>query len=119
MFHILSIFAQMIGRYLEHLFGFTAPISGSRAQAGQRAGYFGVAPLDNAPFTYVPPPVIPQLLPLEFRLAIGEAGWGQAPHAAIVTGFSTVQAISNARIVFIGSRRSSIDMEGPYLVASR
>jgi len=31
MFHKLTIFAQMIGRYLEHLFGFTAPFSGSRA----------------------------------------------------------------------------------------
>jgi hypothetical protein len=89
----------------------------SRAQAGQRPGYFGQAPLDNAPFTYIPQTVVSQLLPLEYRLAIGESGWNQAPYATIVVGFSTAPAISNERIVFLGGRRSSIDMEGPYLVA--
>ena len=44
----------------------------SRAQAGQRPGYFGQAPLDNASFTYIPQTVVSQLLPLEYRLAIGE-----------------------------------------------
>ena len=121
-----SVFASMIGTHLDRLFGFTAPFFAyaehhsmwrARVQACMPIGYFGNASVDASPTTYVPQAVLPHLLLLEMRPSIGEAGWPQAPFGGIVASFSTLSAVLNDRVVFVGSRRSSVDTEGPFLVA--
>ena len=100
-----SIFTSMVGRYLERLFPLSLLASltpnGSRIQASLPAGHFGNGPLDTSPITFAPQTVLPRLLP---RLAIGEAGW---PQALFVAWWPVSQALSNDRIVYIGSRRST------------
>lgn len=111
-----SIFTSMVGRYLERLFPLSLLASltpnGSRIQASLPAGHFGNGPLDTSPITFAPQTVLPRLLLLEMRLAIGEAGW---PQALFVAWWPVSQALSNDKIVYIGSRRSTIDIEGAFL----
>lgn len=110
----------MLDRVVERLFGFCPPYSlkpdGLRVQGTLPAGYSGFGPLDATPMWYVPVPVLPMILPLEYRTDLAEAGWGQAPYESILESVRAMSIVTNQRIIFIGSSRSETNEEGVYLV---
>ena len=110
----------MLDRVVERPFGFSPPYSlkpdGLRVQGTLPASYSGFGPLDATPMWYVPVPVLPMILPLEYRTDLAEAGWGQAPYESILESVPAMSVLTNSRIIFIGSSRSEANEEGVYLV---
>ena len=83
-----ATFTGMLDRVHERLFGYCLPYSltcslnpeGLRVLGTLPTGYSGFGPLDATPMWYVPVPVLPMILPLEFRTDLAECGWQQAPY---------------------------------------
>eukprot|EP00434_Breviolum_minutum_P010231 symbB.v1.2.009029.t1/scaffold568.1/size186168/5 len=119
-----TTFVEMEDRVMERLFGFCMPYSlkcsltpdGLRVLGTLPPGFSGPGPLDAVPMFYTPTPVMPMVLPLEFRTDLAEAGWQQAPYECILESVRAISVLTNARIIFVGTWLSETTEEGVFLV---
>lgn len=89
---------------------------GQRVLGALPVGFSGPGPLDVTPMYYAPTPVLPMLLPLEFRTDLAEAGWQQAPYECILESVRAMTVVTNQRIIFVGTSRSETSEEGVFIV---
>lgn len=104
-----STFCDMLDRIHERPFGYCLPSSlkcsldpeGLRVSGTLPAGYSGFGPLDGTPFWYAPVPLLPMMLPLEYRTDLAECGWQQAPYESILESVRAMSVVTNQRFIFM------------------